>query len=241
MCIGMQEGIETALEMIPVFLRQQIQVLAQQKLDLTRDEYLNALEVMVEGDMIIVGLDEDNWLANAQEDGVGAFDMKIGHLKSPKTKISKEGFKYLIIPMKKMKGYQPNPNTKSFLIQKKIDEALKKPSYGAMRSKTMNDGQVHSMEELITNDPDLKGMYRSRRFKIEDGKQVQIASQFVMFRVMSEKQTNKWWHPGIQGKHILEQTQSWADYNLPKLIDDIVNKNIESALELPDDYIDNLL
>lgn len=77
----------------------QLQQNAEQKLYLSKDRYIEAISV--EGGE--VNLDTSDFVVNMVENGASSFDMKPGLLSSPKVKTSKNGQKYMSVPVSTMK------------------------------------------------------------------------------------------------------------------------------------------
>lgn len=77
----------------------QLELNAGKKLYLSKDRYIDA--ITVQGNE--VDLDTSDFVVNMVENGVDAFDMKPGLLNSPKVKTSKNGEKYLVVPLSTMK------------------------------------------------------------------------------------------------------------------------------------------
>jgi hypothetical protein len=72
---------------------------AREKLRSTRSEYIRSLKVFKEGEFR-GGVELIGWLPNRIEGGLSAFDMKLGMLKSSKTKIGKKGQTYITVPFR---------------------------------------------------------------------------------------------------------------------------------------------
>lgn len=74
-------------------------ITAGKELHSSRKDYINSLQLLSEGKMeasvVLRGK-----LNNMIEQGVGAFDMKLGFMKSPKAKMSKKGGWYITIPFR---------------------------------------------------------------------------------------------------------------------------------------------
>lgn len=82
-------GAQKFLASVPLLTKQHITTLAKNKLQSSRETYLNALKVNMTNFVLVFELDEDDWLANAVENGAPGWDMKQTHLKGPKVKTSK--------------------------------------------------------------------------------------------------------------------------------------------------------
>jgi hypothetical protein len=233
---AIEVGVQKFMASAPILTKQHIEQLARRNLQSSRDTYLNALKVNMTNFVLVFELDEDDWLANAVEDGAPGWDMKKTHLKGPKVKTSKKGYKYRVIPMEKTKGYKPGTE-KGEAYQVKIEEALKSlPTLGvgAKKLQVMMGGKVRETQKINSLDPMLGGFYRTREFQNKEefhaGKK-KPKWQYVMFRVMSENpsQKDKWLHPGVNPNYFLKQTESWIDANFPKILDNMIEKELKDA------------
>lgn len=72
---------------------------AEEKLYVSKNAYIEAISV----ENGQVELDTSDFVVNMVENGVEAFDMKPGLLNSPKVKTSKNGQKYLTVPLSTMR------------------------------------------------------------------------------------------------------------------------------------------
>lgn len=233
---AVETGVQKFLSSVPLITKQHISTLARNKLQSSRETYLNALKVDMTNYVLVFELDEDDWLANAVEDGAPGWDMKKTHLKGPKVKTSKKGFKYRVIPMEKTKGYKPGTE-KGEAYQEKIEQALKNlPTLGvgAKKLQVLMGGKVRESQKINSLDPMLGGFYRTREFASKEefhaGKK-KPKWQYVMFRVMSENpsQKDKWLHPGVQPSYILRETETWIDANFPKMLEKAIDQELKNA------------
>lgn len=223
-------GTNKFLGFLPVAIEQHMRTLAQKKLNTSADAFIDSIQVSTESNLLIVTLDPDNWLANAAESGADAYDMKIGHLKSPKAKMSKMGFKYMVIPIKVSKSAKGSDTDKGQEYQQLITEALNKPSFKTAKTKLGIDGSLSVSEEVNSNNPKTKGIYRIRTYESaasrESGARA-VNSQFVMFRVMSEKHPEKWQHPGIRPAGIFKDTEMWINSSISGMLQAFINHELE--------------
>lgn len=229
---GLQAGITKFIDVIPILMQQHIGQLAKSKLNTSFDNYMSAVTSKVEGNVLVVELDKDNWLANAVESGVGGFDIKAGLLNSPKAKIGKNGKKFIIVPIGKQKNGKGGGTEKSQDYQRRINEVLLKPKVGLSKLKTRLDGGVYETQQIINDDPLLQGFYRSRVFdSAQDfyaGKK-KPAWGHVLFRIVSENSDkDSWQHPGIQKADIFGQTSQWFDNTASALLDSIIEAELKS-------------
>lgn len=233
---ALKRGTERFIGAVPVLTRQTMERLASQKLHSTKETYLDALNINVDSNILIVTLDEDSWLANAVETGVDGWDMKTTHLRSPKAKISAKGYKYLRIPIGKTKDGSGGPSAKGQELQEKIRKVLMgKPAFGAMKTKTLTDGRVVEQQKLlIESDPALKGFYRMRSYTdfndYHANKGKRKSWQYVLFRTMTNnpEARSKWEHPGIKPAHIFRDTERWLTESIPAIAESIYGAEIEA-------------
>ncbi|MEM4380555.1 MAG: hypothetical protein QXL01_07745 [Thermoplasmatales archaeon] len=231
---AIQTGFDKFVQASPVFAKQQIERLAKRKLNFTRDAYLEAVKVRLVNNVLVIELDRDSWIANAVESGVSGFNMKEGHLKSPKAKTSQKGFKYMVIPIGKQKDGSGGNTEKGQAFQAKVNQALANKKFGLTRLKAMVSGQIVQMQQVLSDDVDLSGFYRYRQFEsaeaFHSGKKPQW--QYVLFKAMSEnpESKSKWEHPGIQPVHIFRDTERFLLENMPKMLDGLLEAEIQKLI-----------
>lgn len=237
---ALQKALDNTALLLPGYARQHIETQARNKLSTSMDNYISAVSVRMENYVLIMEIDSDNWLACAVEQGATGWDMNNppnggGHLKSAKAKISKEGYRYMHVPMAKEAGGKAGPSAKSQEIQKKINEVMKRPKiavnkngipsnklFTSMGGKLVpgvyTGGSITQTQEIdVGGDPDISGLYRSRVFSDSEEYYQKTESkrgmpkwQLLMFRTISENPKSKhWFHPGIQGVNILKDTDQW--------------------------------
>jgi hypothetical protein len=233
---ALRQGLDKFTGMLPVLTEQKIRSLANDKLNTTKQEYLDAVSVKMTDYVLVVELAEDSWLANAVESGADPFSMKSTHLKSAKAKYGKPDkttgmrYKYLRIPMGKKAGATPGTE-KGKALQKKINQVMMKPQFGMARLKTMMDGSVVQSQQVMTSDPDVQGLYRVRQFSSSEefhtGKR-KPQWKLVMFRTMSEKPFgSSWEHPGIKPANIFKETDKWLKANVETMLDTFLSNEVE--------------
>ena len=249
---AMQTGLNKTVSMLPGLIEQEVEVKAKQKLHTSMQNYIDAFSSNIENYVVIMELDEDNWLACAVERGISSFDMKQGFFKGKNVKTSAKGYRYVTIPMGKQVGGKAGPSEKSKKIQEKINAVMKKPQiiskYG-QKSKLYTQmggkfvpgvfpgGPITENQQInVGGDPDISGLYRTRTFSnAEEYSHKQKVGfkgsswNLVMFRVASEdpRYSDKFIHPGITGVHILQDTNEWLTQVIGKLLDTNIKKEIE--------------
>ena len=250
---ALSRALDATAYMLPGLVRQEIENQAKNKLTTSRDAYLSALSVKMDDYVLIMEIDDKNWLACAVERGAPSFDMNPGILKSPKAKISKAGYRYMSIPMNKEVGGKPGPSDRSKEIQKKINEVMKRPSFKQDRMGGINKfhtkfggryvpgvypgGAIVQTQQIETgNDKDISGLYRTRVFaNSEEFYQKQSSKtgmpkwHLLMFRTISENPLSKHWvHPGITGVNLLKQTENWTYGIIERLLEENIKQEMQN-------------
>jgi hypothetical protein len=176
-----------------------------------------------------------------------------GHLQGKNAKVSKEGYRYVHVPLSKQAGGKGGPSARSQEIQKRINEIMKRPSFrnermlgttnslhtklgGRLVSGVFPGGQIIQTQQITSSkDPDIGGLYRTRAFSnSEEFYQKQASKKgmpkwnLVMFRTMSENPLAKhWMHPGIKGVNILKETESWLWGSVQRLVEENIKKELK--------------
>lgn len=225
-------GVEKFVRSVPLYTKQQLKAETRKRLNTTADHFTAHTKVKLTDYVLIVQLDRDDWLTNALESGVGAFDMK-KMLKSNRAKTSKAGFRYMSIPIGKSKDATPGTE-KGREFQKKINEVLAAPKFGMRKLSTLMNGTVVESQQILTSDPMIKGLYRTRQFESAEAYhsgRKKPAWQHVMFRTMSENpmSLSKWEHPGIKPANILRAVNTWLDLNLEPLLESFVAAEVKAV------------
>lgn len=234
---AMRKGLDKFTGMLPILVEQKIHQLASEKLNSTRDAFLEAVKVDMTNYLLVVEIEEDDWLANAVESGADPFTMKDKHLRSPKAKRGKPGkdgksYRYMRIPIGKKAGGPGGSTNKSQEFQKKINQVMQKPSFGMSKFKSMIDGSVVESQQVLTNDPDMQGLYRTRSFdSAADMGQKRPTWNLIMFRTMSENPNSKskWEHPGIKPANILQETEQWLLANGEQMLDTFIQNEVNKV------------
>ena len=230
---AMTNGIDKFIQSVPIYTKQQLKAETRKRLNTTADHYLGHVKVKLTDYILIVELDRDDWLVNALESGVGAFDMKKMLSTSRSANMSKAGYRYMSIPMGKKKG-GTSGTEKGQEFQKKINDVLEAPKYGMRKLKTLMNGSVVESQQVLTSDPMMKGLYRTRQFDSPEayhsGKK-KPDWQHVMFRTMSENplSRSKFEHPGIKPANIMRAVNNWLAQNLGPLLESFVEAEVNSV------------
>lgn len=230
---ALEAGATKAIAATPLLIRQEFASQARRSLSTSLSEYMASLDIKLSDGVLIVE-QEGSWLAEAVERGISGFEMKDTLLKSPKAKLSKKGTKYLHVPLPVSKT-KPNASTdKAQLLQQKIREALNDPIFSNPKVSLTPEGSFKKMEQLVTADPQLKGMYKIQGFKDKNALQNNNPSytQYLMFRTISNNPfaKSKWQHPGIEPKRLFPKVNYWADNMLKDIIGDIITDHMTDFL-----------
>lgn len=141
-----------------------------------------------------------NLFSNLVEFGADRFDMKIGLLKSNKAKMSKEGYKYLIIPFK---HFTPGALQKN-VLPKSLYEKVKKLKFGKSMKKgkfNLNTGEEKDIQTYKKKEEHRKGLYEGITKVGRKGH-----AGYMTFRVVSEKSdASSWWHPGFRASPVYKK------------------------------------
>jgi len=226
-------GVDRSIHMLPIIARQKIAAKAKGKLNSTYDNYMNAVSSKIHDNILIIEIDKDNWLANATESGMSAYDMKEGLLNGKNAKISKKGHRYASVPMGKNKNTEPSRmgTPKQEEYQRIIQKVMNKPKYGKQRLKHNQDGSLTESQQVVSNE--IKGLYRIRKHKsAKDFFSGNSKGKYglVMFRTVSENGSltgATWEHPGIKPANILKQLEK----ELPEIFEVLLETNIEAELK----------
>ncbi len=195
--------------------------MTNERLHGTRQDYINALHMEEEGPGVyVVYLDPE---MNHLEDGYPAFPMLPKLAQGPKSKISKDGHRYVVIPMRKTTA-PVNPGSQkqldmSVALKKLVAQRRMKKVREGVSPKT---GKYTTVERLTSNKgvhPHLQNLVRVREYKTPESKRP-MSSAYFTFRTASEKQdpTSSWFHPGYGGAQIFPDLERWAESQLENII-----------------------
>lgn len=218
------------------------------------NKYLSSINVELSSSgNVIIELDPNDWLSNANEDGVKPWNMMDTHLKSG-YKMSKKGYRYKVIPLNVDKNSSKKPKTGSFddkgdwnqgrgdnsqRMRKKIDSALKNPKWNSVRTSILPmTGQVKKLSRLDTADGELSGLYKMEKFadagSMVIGKKPE-SSKMVLMRTMTDDPTKgigKWEHPGIIAKEIFPKLEAWLATTGDALLEDLIENELGKIIDL---------
>ena len=199
--------------------------LAGSKLHTTRQQYINALHMEQEGEGVwVVYLDAE---ANDLEDGYDSFNMLPKLASGPKSKVAKDGHRYVVVPMRQ-RTVPANPNS-----QKQADLASRLVALSKIRKwdkvkagvsgATGKYTTIERMKNSKDDHPYLKGLTRVREYKSPGAKEP-MSSAYFTFRTASTKQdaSNHWVHPGFAGAKIFPEVEKWAEFQLEMIINEFL-------------------
>jgi hypothetical protein len=200
--------------------------LAGQKLHNTRQDYISALHMEESAPgVFVVYLDPKmNWV----EDGMAAFPMLPKLAQGPKSKVAKDGHRYVVIPMKQSTSTKGSDNPKVQEFAADLKNVIKSQKFKTVRDGISPVTGKRTTVERLLDDPSipkhLKGLTRVREFKQGSGKP--SSSAYLTFRVASEKQdaSSMWKNPGYAGVKIFPDLERWVDQQLDSIVADVFKK-----------------
>ena len=225
--------VRKAAQGLAVATHARVLELAGDKLRSLQKKYKDAVDFeQVDDNVWVISLDKSAmWI----EKGYDAWSMYDKIANSPKAKTSKEGHKYLVIPMEKSK--KPSEQSrKAQVVTKELKAFLKKEGVSYKKIEYNSDGSpkmglLHKFDipsrkpSDKAKKPELFGVSIYQRKDPESGK---MRRDIMTFRVVSEKTAGdgRWEYQPREGKNIFEETYRWAiktwnDEILPALIDSL--------------------
>lgn len=242
---GAETEIAAACAALAMGAREEWVRLAQNRLKSSRGTYIEGLRKAESFKIKETGIGTTYEISlvgkmpNAFESGMPSFDMKTanpGWLNSPKTKRSKEGKRYRVIPFR----HSPTSTTniaytgkaREVNLQKELKKVIK--AYGLDKMQRLSSGKV--IDGAVKRVPNLakrgaiarvfagasthplSGLTRVQKSHGAKGG----SSQFLTWRVMTEDAVGKWIHPGITGANLLPEMEAWIERELEKVIREIL-------------------
>ncbi len=210
----------------------------QSKLHSTRQKYIDALrfEQVEDGAWLITLEPSALWI----EEGIPANREMIDDLlKSKKAKMSKDGSRYLSVPMQHNKGpSQQTPAQQDLTATLKSELKRRNIPYGKIEKDSAGNpkvgllhkfdirhgpmktahgpgqgkGLIGQVRQGSSGIPFLQGVrVYQKPVKDKTGK-TSVQRSIMTFRTVSSKQkgSGKWVHPGLTPKHFFEETADWA-------------------------------
>lgn len=236
---AIETGYQKFVNDLPMVSKQHVNTLVKRQLNSTKPDYMRAMRARMQNDdtCLVIELDPESWIANAVESGADPFSLKDTILKSKKSKISKNGFRYMSIPIGHDKDNKPG-TAQGQEYQKRIMDALKSSAYGKVKWGQKNDGSVVETQEIMHDDPVIQGLYRTREHKaIGKNLPLDISKSkgkwsHILFRTISENPESMtgatWEHPGIEPKHFLRKTKQWLESEIEGMLAGAIEAELNS-------------
>lgn len=209
--------------------------LANAELKSSKEKFLNGLHVEHDqGNTWVISLDEKvHWVELGLPAGT---QMLPGILKSSKVKYTKDGSRYVNVPL--MNAKAPTSNKEALALKDSVKDALKSKGISLDSVERNSSGKpkiglVHSLNVRGPNKSENgpyqgygpagdirvghKGhplLYGVRVYQ-RKGANGQISKSVMTFRVASDKQSASeyWVHPGTQPKNFFTRTEEWINQN----------------------------
>lgn len=196
--------------------------MTNQRLHTTRQQYIDALNLDDQGDGVYVVYLDDS--AHHLDDGYPPFPMLPKLATGPKSKTSKDGHRYTIIPIRQMTQVPGHVSSKRRNLADQLKAVVQQREFKKIKTTVdKTTGRVRTVERLVgpAPHPHLKGLTRIREYDEEGGKVK--SSAYLTFRVASTKQDagTKWRHPGFKGASIFPDLERWADTEMDRIVESI--------------------
>lgn len=198
--------------------------------DLNRSaqDYIDAIRINESSNVISVKLDSSSTIANALESGSDPYDMKPYFLNSSKVKYSKEGVKYMTVPLKwattSSKGVGKGFANK--MSRSVYDEVRKQ---GSISSNSKHSKKIFSRNPIVNAEGEV--LYKEYKHKasvtqgIKKIPQGGNRSSYYSFRTISENSDpNAFIHKGFQAHNFFEKTLQELD--IERLASQAFNREI---------------
>lgn len=218
-----ERELKRAVEGVAVNAFDEIVRKANAELTTSLTSYTSSLNFDRVGDLYIISIAEPG---RHFEDGFDGFDEIRGLINGPKSKISKDGKRYNIVP------YQHRPTAKStmktregYKQQQSLNRAVKRMVKVPPRPIKDRSGRVvgHIVKEMNKElMPNKGGNIYAGMVKVE--KQYNKAKQntYLTFRGVSENSDpTDWQHPGYKGLHAFEHVEKIIEQNLESIVEGI--------------------
>jgi hypothetical protein len=201
--------------------------IASQRLHTTRQDYINALHLEEEAPGIfVVYLDP---VMNHVEEGYPPFPMLPKLAQGPKSKVSKDGHRYVVIPLRQHTSPDKPTSGKSVDFAEALKEVVRERKWKKVKEGISPKSGKYTTVERVADQKGmpqhLRGLTRVREYG-EKGAKRPISSAYYTFRTASEKQdpATHWYHPGYSGAKVFPDVFSWADSQLDIIVSEIFGK-----------------
>lgn len=217
--------------------------LAQDKLNSTRDDYINGLrqsesyKKIGSGDTQSIEIALVGKMPNNYEFGMPSFDMKAvrpGWLGGAKAKRAKDGHSYVVIPIRHSTsdGGRFSYTGKAAAVgdlKTQLRRAVKDFGLDRMMrtaSGSVVEGATARIPKGASVHPYLQGLTRIQKGisgSTGGGGKQRGSSTLVKFAIMSERsKPGSWIHPGIKPANLLPEVESWVDTKLNEILDQLL-------------------
>lgn len=171
----------------------------------------------------IVALKE---VARDLEFGKGPWDMKPGLLKGPKSRVSKKGTRYNIVPFRHaVPGGTRNTAVGRVMPRDIYKQARALKASLEAKNRTKWGGKLTGTENKYGpgKNPTTGYQHKSGKYegmvRIEKTYEKAKQSKYITFRVVSQKSDAKsWWHPGYPAYHIIEGVKQHCQPHVNEII-----------------------
>lgn len=241
--------IDSVLDDLASAARQKWIRLAQQQLKSSKRDYINGIMPVQAGDgqsriIALVG-----WLANAVEAGMSPIDLRDTLLRNSRSgtaggvKISAAGHRYRSVPFRHgtpgssgqagapmgsrmgPQGAQSLAFASSGVVgagrAKTLGQAIHKAAKGLQGRDRLAAGMAPKLAPWHSTDI-YAGMQRTPKHY-----RAVTSSQYTTFRTISENVETGWIHPGIEGRHLVEQVEA----HIGALVAPAIRSALQSALK----------
>lgn len=184
----------------------------------SQERFLSGTEIRISSkNTIVIEIDPEDKLLEAQEEGASPYSIKDKVLSSSsKVKISKDGHRYMVVPLDKKfiaAKNLPSQTSGEQDMQTKIRSTLAKikPTL-----KFMSTNKKTNEYATVESFPGA-GMLRTKVYKNKQSfttKRPAIKTGYVLFRTMTDKPgTSEWIHPGFKGENLVGKLEKWIESN----------------------------
>lgn len=214
--------------------------LAKQKLHTSSFDYRNGIKPPEDyGTRVEIPL--VGWIPNAVEHGITSFDIKVGLLNSKKAKSAKDGSRYITVPLRHGMGEKvtgrnfpkinPHRDESPAQAMRDIHDAglFKKKGIGAFPVPARHIGGKGLENPLSRAKLEVKDIYAGLKVmkKPPAAPGGKSTSQAMTFRRVSSKTPpDKWIHPGISARKLMNMVSIWAEFHGRQ----IIKKELEKFL-----------
>lgn len=225
-----EQDLQAAIEGIANAAYSKIVMGAQEKLNSTRVDYLNALSFDKIGELDYIISLKDDGIVNALEVGAPGYNLTDKLLKSqarvsagprvgqPWVQQGKNG-KYAHVPNQ----HRPYAkNSKSSSLKLVLEKVTVFNAQGLRQSilKTFKDasGKIIEGKAAVAKGP-VSNLFNLTKYQYIHGSETnqRVSSLYYTFRTTSENGT-AWWHPGFKGLHLFAEAEKWVEAEIQRVL-----------------------